>query len=153
MGRDSGGTSAGPSIVWYDDATVYVEIDDGSAACYGSFALTGGGEHAFLVTYDGSQSKNATRLKCYCDGVQKTLSLTGTIPASIPATGGTNHWMFGKDYSSRFDSGSIRCAGFWSDVKTQADATLLYNSGTPPKYSDLSTLHPKSSGNFFLLFP
>lgn len=43
------------------------------------------GFHAVIVRYDGSGSTNAERLRIWLDGVEWTMSYTGTIPASFTA--------------------------------------------------------------------
>lgn len=46
----------------------------------------------FLLTtvYDGSLSGNANKLKLYIDGVQRTLTFSGTIPNTTPNVSGNN---------------------------------------------------------------
>jgi len=59
----------------------------GSAFNYGSIPvkdIPAGSPLLVTIVYDGSQPTNETRLKIYVNGVAKTITFTGTIPASIP---------------------------------------------------------------------
>lgn len=57
-----------------------------STGNYGQVAFTDSTKgHILTQVFDGSQSGNANRLKIYLDGVQQTLSFTGTIPATTGA--------------------------------------------------------------------
>lgn len=57
-----------------------------SAGNYGLVAFTDSTKgHILTQVFDGSQSGNANRFKIYLDGVQQTLSFTGTIPATTGA--------------------------------------------------------------------
>lgn len=87
-----------------------------------------------VIVYDGSQSTNATKLKIYKDGVQKTFSFIGTIASSM--TDGTAPLALGAQASANFLTGSSRIdeMGIWSKALTGSEVTELYNSGAGKQY-------------------
>ncbi|MFO0937819.1 MAG: hypothetical protein U0798_15045 [Gemmataceae bacterium] len=73
------------------------------------------------IQYDGTQSTNATRLKIWIDGVSKTLTFAGTIPASIAATTGA---AIGVRYGvtapwNGYVRGGLLTDGVWTTVDRQ----------------------------------
>jgi len=123
IGADATGTG--------DEIEVFISTGAGDVG--NTFAVTTDANMAadtwyhVLVVYDGSLSA-ANRLKVYVNGVSKTLSITGTIPAAAfdssgPFTIGAWNGL------GRYMNGRIDEVGFWSDAKTSSDATALYNGG------------------------
>lgn len=54
-----------------------------SATSYGAFGFSDSlAGHVLTMIFDGSQTGDANRLKIYLDGVQKTLSFSGSVPAT-----------------------------------------------------------------------
>ncbi len=48
-----------------------------------SMSLSSGTTYHVLMSYDGTQSTNATKLKVWMDGVEESLSYGGTIPTAL----------------------------------------------------------------------
>lgn len=65
--------------VHYNDDTNYCVASDGTAK-YGSILKSNVFNYSVMV-FDGTQTGNANRLKYWVNGVQQTLTFTGTIPA------------------------------------------------------------------------
>ena len=84
--------------------------------------------------YDGTQTGNANRLKCYVNGTQQTLSFFGTIPASITSTSAP--FQVGAITSDGiYMNGRIDELGFWNGTAlTSSDASTLYNAGAGRQY-------------------
>lgn len=62
--------------------SIYADGSSGAPYPYGSYAVSTSWQLVEAV-FDGSQTGNADRLKVWVDGLAKTLSFTGTIPASF----------------------------------------------------------------------
>lgn len=103
-GGFSAGASAPPgsrfSFIWFTDANIYVSCGN---AVYGSCSLAGTGAHAIAIVFDGAGGSDADRLKLFVDGVQQTLTFSGTIPTSLPSV---NPYTVGKDSSDRYGGGT-----------------------------------------------
>jgi len=69
-------------VYHYSDGNLYCNFD-GTNVGYFAFALTDVAWHSLVIHYDGSQTGNANRLKMWLDGVAKTLTFMGTIPAQL----------------------------------------------------------------------
>ena len=121
------GTTANRFVQSNAANVLYQQINGGyyyfkaSSTQYGTYVGTAA-QHVFAMLYDGAGAGNTDRLKAYEDGALKTLSFTGTIPASVTTSisnfdiGGSGsaytfagyiqeYVMFGADKSS--ENGSI----------------------------------------------
>lgn len=70
----------------YLDDNYYGVVDAGGGLNYGSVATTNVFHYTLLV-YDGTATGNANRERIYSNGVNQTLSFTGTIPALTENSG------------------------------------------------------------------
>ena len=87
--RSSGSGINGIIIDCFTDGNLYAVAANGSVT-YGVISVTAfTGWHHYLLQYDGLQGANATRLRLWIDGIERTMSYVGTIPASIGTTGTT----------------------------------------------------------------
>jgi hypothetical protein len=114
------------------DGTIRLGVISGSNygdSASGVFAV---GVHQYAMVFNGSQADNTGRLKLYKDGVQVSLSFTGTIPATLPSTLTT--LRFGDDGAARLD-GTIYDIRTWRRALTPAE--IVYEAlapyGTPGK--------------------
>lgn len=55
--------------------------------------------------FDGTQTGNASRLKIYINGVQQTLTFTGTVPATTPSS--SINMIMGSSFNGSIDEGRI----------------------------------------------
>lgn len=67
-------------------STALFRVATGSADAFGTVSHTDTLWHSLTGVFDGGLSTNANRAKLYLDGVQQTLSFTGTIPATAPTS-------------------------------------------------------------------
>jgi hypothetical protein len=106
-----------------------------SGANYGYIngSLTSELWHHCVWVYDGSGAANADRLKFYQDGVAKTLTFAGTIPATIPAMTGTAFTVGDLAALAEF-SGKGVVTRAWSRAISATEVTCLYNSGRGRAY-------------------
>lgn len=94
--------------------------------------------HHFAWVYDGSATGNANRIKLYIDGVQQTLTFTGTVPSSIASN--TDAMMIGKYSGGSPMAGSIRDVRFYNVAKSAAEIAAIYNQASTPTTIDRTGL-------------
>jgi hypothetical protein len=76
-------SSASRVIIYhFNDGNLYCQFDAANLG-YFAFDLTDVAWHSLVIHYDGSQTGNANRLKMWLDGVAKTLTFIGSIPAQL----------------------------------------------------------------------
>lgn len=91
--------------------------------------LTTGTWYHVAVVFDGTLTGNANRLKVFVNGVQKTLSFTGTIPAALLNSAAA--FELGRFQGlGRFLDGLLDEVGLWGRALTSAEIITRYNSGT-----------------------
>ena len=115
----------------WSDGNIYAVVANGGNS-YGTFDysayVTAGEWFMFAMVYDGTATGNANRLKAYINGVQITLSFTGTIPATL----GTNSADF--DIGIQTNGGATEWNGdldnfmIYDDVRSAAEILLDYNN-------------------------
>jgi hypothetical protein len=88
---------------WYTNDRVYFVLANGSNTL-GNVSVTDFGKHTFRFLFDGSGATNADRCKIFVDGIEKTLSFSGTIPSSLPIL--TSDFKFGYS-ASGYSNGKI----------------------------------------------
>lgn len=87
---------------WVDGGNVLSRISTGGSGSAAAGTL--GSTYVYSLVFDGSQPDNATRLKRWRDGVQETLSFTGTIGASTANTAGIR---LGRSNSANYFDGRM----------------------------------------------
>ena len=121
--------------VFYDDSTVDVNDDSTNYALgmvynagtlearvskgsdrFGSVAvdLTDGWHHVAMA-YDGAGSTNADKLKVYVDGVEQSLTYSGTLPVEAFKNGASN-LVIGQSADASFDE-----FRFWATTRTEQE--------------------------------
>jgi hypothetical protein len=76
-------------------------IKVGAAGATATSSTTDTNYHIHTLVFDGSQTGNANRLKHRLDGVEKTLTFTGTVGTTANAS--TTYLYFGTDTSNNND--------------------------------------------------
>lgn len=113
------------SCIWFSDANVYITASAASNV-FGSFSLTGTGWHHIACVFDGSGAGNSTRLLVYADGVSRTLSFSGTIPAAL---GTVSPFGLGRDHNNRYGKGNYDDWRVYPNRVLSANEVLsLYNA-------------------------
>lgn len=103
--RNGAGTS-GFGFDAFTDGNMYILAANGSNS-YGSVSGSGTvGWHNYSIVFNGNGSGNSERLRFWRDGVQQTLTYTGTIPATIGTTSNTfrpGAWDVGRSIGNKDD--------------------------------------------------
>jgi len=105
----------------YSDGKVYFDMSKGSSV-YGTVTLNDTAWHHVALVFDGTQTGNANRLKAYVDGVQKTLTFSGTVGTTT--TTNTTAFNIGK-MSGEYSSGQIDDTWLYARALTQAEVQDL----------------------------
>jgi hypothetical protein len=95
----------------------------------GNIVTTGRWYHLHAV-YDGTQSTNATKLKLYVDGVQQTLTFSGTIPTTTGSNSSTVKLGF-ENASGTYLDGRADEVRIYDYARTQSQVAWEYNRGGP----------------------
>jgi len=105
----------------WSDGVVYVSMGQ---TVWGNFSSNDLLRHHLVAVFDGNQTGNANRLKCWLDGRPVTLSFTGTIPSNI---GSPASIRFGQTYNveSPFGSGRIFDYGIYARTLASQEIQIL----------------------------
>lgn len=125
------GSHANPyryAVLWWSDGTMYFVLEDGTS--YGGVAapISTGIMHVVLV-FDGALTGNENRLKGYINGVQQTLSFTGTIPAATAGGGNEVAFRFLYDAGAA-QAGGVFDVGLWNRALTPPEVAFLEHPRT-----------------------
>ena len=104
----------------------------------GAYALNDTNWHLMTLVYDGTLTGNANRLKGYVDGQQVTLSITGTIPATLPAP--TQPFLIGDYSPSDSENGSIDDVRIYDRTLSPSEINALYAMGSSSYSAPSATL-------------
>lgn len=98
--------------------------------------FTSGNWYHVVIVFDGTQASNGTRLRAWVNGVEVTLTYTGTIPATL--TDGTAAFEVGaRTESGVYYDGLMDESGMWDRPLTTDEIAFLYNAGNGCGYSSL----------------
>lgn len=141
------------AIELYNDGKLYLTIANGSVTYGDAGTLNDTNWHYIALVYDGTQTGNANRLKGYVDGVEKTLTFTGTIPSSTPNLSGNVEIGRVNIGGGFYSSGLIDQMMIFNYPLTQAQISWNYNQGLPRVYYKFDecqgTVINDASGNNF----
>jgi len=103
--------------------TIYINFTFGD---YGAVNYNINGWQNIVFTFDGTLTGNSNRLKIYLNGINQTVSYTGTIPASVNITGklqvGRRHWAVQQS------QGSVSNVSIYNQVLTAPEILQNYNA-------------------------
>jgi lysophospholipase L1-like esterase len=94
------------------------------AGIFGKFSSTSTAWRVITARFDGTQTGNANRLKVWDNGVQKTLTFTGTVGTSTGSSNGVEFGALAAFATAEFD-GSIAEVIALDYAGTDADLDLL----------------------------
>ncbi len=106
----------------------FLRIGTGAADAFGSIAHSDANWHFVALVYDGSQATNATRARLFIDGIEQTLSFTGTIPATAPTTSSSVR-IGSNEINGTHSDGSI--AGVWLYTRALGGGALIPRHADP----------------------
>jgi len=120
---------------------VHAVVENGTNS-YGSCTDATSGPNVWTMTYNGGGTANADRLKLYRNGVEVTLSFTGTIPATTASNVSSGIAYLGR--ANVYSANLEWCHAIHSDTLTPAEVLAIYESGTYPT-GNLEALYPCSN--------
>ena len=107
---------------------------------------TNGVDEHWAVVYDGAGAANADKVKMYKNGIDQTLTFTGTFPATL-ADGGTEPVYAARDSrGSVFLNGRVSHIKLWLAALTAAEVAQEFNSYRPVRTANLSLWAPYDDG-------
>jgi hypothetical protein len=113
------------AIQSWSDGVMYISTDAGT---WGQFNSNDLNWHHIAVSFDGGKTGNASRLIAWHDGVQQTLTFSGTIGAT---TGSPTQLWIGRTFTSAQNYGSSQigeCA-IYNRALTAGEVADLYRRG------------------------
>ena len=121
----------GVSIDISSSAVYFVVDSDAAGSGYGttSSGLTNNTWNHVMLVFDGSGSTDADKLKGYINGIEHSLSYTGTIPATTATP--NRSFRIGDAHVGNGLIGNISNAAIWNQAISSEDVKYLYNGGTP----------------------
>lgn len=127
-------------------------VDGSNSGITSGLGLSTGTWYHIVVVFNGSGSGNSGRLKIYVNGVEKTLTYTGTIPSALPDSAAP--FQIGAWYQAgvieRAGGGAIDEFGFMNSAWSSDYVAAAYGSGTPPAYEDWASLPAAASSGVIL---
>ena len=122
------------TIYSYIDNTIYWVANNGGNG-YGTSATPAGAEWSHLAqVFDGTQTGNANRLKCYVNGIAQTLSFVGTVPSSSTANADVEDIRINYAQSTpEYGNGRYCEIGVWHEPLTAAEIASLAKGMTCDK--------------------
>ena len=94
------------------------------------------------MTFDGSQSGNANRLKIYFNGVNQTLNFSGTIPATTSNNIANETFRIGRlQFNNAWSTGDFAELGMWQATLTAAEIASLAKGMTCDKVRPQSLVY------------
>jgi hypothetical protein len=110
-------------------STVYFSISANTGAqAYGYYFNTSTSYRHFVAVFDGTQTGNSNRLKMYENGVEQSISFSGTIP-NITTTAGSEFEIGANRAFSSFTSSSVSTIQLYNralsaqEIKNNFEAT------------------------------
>jgi hypothetical protein len=122
----TGDVSGNHGLLWKGGDGKFVQIfgsnlyvGDGNAG-YGHFAFTDTASyHTLVIEFDGSLTGDANRLKCWLDGVSKTLTFDAGIGTTCNATNGI--WLGSNHNQAVFHQGQVADLAMWTTKLSASD--------------------------------
>lgn len=121
-------TLAGSGVGGNDDVFVTVGNGENSYGYTNSNIISVGVWNLWTMVYDGSQSTNSARLKFYLNGVQQSLSYSGTIPATT-ATNAETVKIGAERPNYSYLIGSVDETRIYNRALSASEVSALYNGG------------------------
>jgi hypothetical protein len=123
------------------DNVVYCTLANGSLD-FGSIARNFTGWNHYLMTFDGSQTGNSNRLKFYWNGVNQTLTFSGTIPATTSNNAANEAFRIGRlQVGNLWSTGDFAELGMWQATLTAEEVASLAKGMTCDKIRPQSLVY------------
>ena len=117
----------------FNDNVMYFLAANGSTA-YGSSAQNITGWNHWAMSFDGTKTGNANRLKGYLNGSPLTLTFLGTIQSTTSNNALSDVFRIGRaQYNGNWSTGNFAEIGMWQEVLSGSDVAALASGMTPDK--------------------
>ena len=117
----------------FTDNVMYFVLRNGDAFTASSSQNITGWNH-WLLSFDGSQTGNANRVKGYLNGAALTLAFSGTVNALTSNNAAVDIFRIGRDIAGNaWATGQFAELAMWQEALTAADALALGKGMTPDK--------------------
>lgn len=134
-------------VLKFSDNNLYFVINSGTTGNFGSVSYVPylGTQAHIVAIFDGSLTGNVNRAKVYINGVQQSLTFSGTIPSTTSAEA---TWELNRNSSFGIGLGAAQYneVAIFQSALTSADVAELYNSGNGFNANELT------SGNIPLIY-
>jgi hypothetical protein len=110
------------------DDVMFMTSSSAEVCTTGNFLATSTWTHV-VIAYDGTQSTNATKIKIYIDGEEKSVSTGGTIVTSLAATNSNVTVGSYSNGAAAFTNIAIDEFRIYNRTLTANEARALYKSG------------------------
>ena len=137
-------------LVWRDGLCYFLfpaNSQGGGNDCYPYFTSNDTNWHNTVYVYDGTQTGNANRFRCWYDGQQQTMTFTGAgfdpIPAQINFTPTGNFEILRRvEVTTETYDGYINDIAIWSRPLPESEVVLWYYSSLRSHPELLRRLRP-----------
>lgn len=117
----------------FNDNIMYFLLANGSSA-YGYSLQNITGWNHWAMSFDGTQTGNANRLKGYLNGNLLALTFSGTIQSTTSNNVLADVFRIGRaQYNGNWSTGDFAEIGMWQDVLSAAEIASLSKGMTPEK--------------------
>lgn len=126
--QDGNAGYEGVCIEHWGDGNFYFQVSPDGSAPAATYTLNDTSLHLLAMAYDGSQSSNTARLKCYIDGVLINPSYPG-----VPTQTGTyvaNWHIYGSNMNSNDQDNLVGSVMLWNRTLTPQEMWRLYDPAT-----------------------
>ena len=118
----------------YNDNWIYFLCSNGTTSFGGTGPHNVTGWNHLAITFDGTQTGNANRLKGYLNGSPLTLTFTGTIPSTTSNNALANTFRIGRaEYANFWSIGDFAEIGMWQETLSASEIASLFKGMTPDK--------------------
>lgn len=134
--------STGSWLLRTNGTEIEFYVDGSNSAITSGAGLSANTWYHVVVVFDGAGSGNTGRLKIYLNGVLQTLTYSGTIPSALNTSSAPFQiaaWHQTGVIERGF-RGYVDEFGFMNAAWSAAYVTAAYGGGTPPSYSEWSSL-------------
>jgi hypothetical protein len=128
-------------FLYFSDNNVYFVLSNPNLA-YGFVSKNITNWRHLVLTFDGSQTGNGNRLKCYIDGNLETLSFFGTIPSTTSNNSALETLRIGRRQSGgEWSTGDFAELGMWQATLTAEEVASLAKGMTCDKIRPQSLVY------------
>jgi hypothetical protein len=111
----------------WNDNFAYFEVGNGSNS-YGYIANTSTNWQYLTMVFDGTQTGNSNRLKCYINGILLGVNYSGTIPATTSASNSVFSIGNSQGIGGNYSDGNIANVQIYNRPLSATEVSQNYNA-------------------------